>query len=141
RPLEWRVSFATQHPPRLSGNSMRCVWRRPVARTGPAVVAMGRAVHPHPSGMTCRRGAGRCTYAGRVSWGTGLAYQVRSLVELPGVTDAVEEAREACTQLRWHPALRRRIPEAAAESRVRGATATALLEGSEPAGSQGTVDL
>ncbi|HLS45943.1 MAG TPA: hypothetical protein VK045_10955 [Ornithinicoccus sp.] len=76
-----------------------------------------------------------------MSSGTGLADQVRSLVELPGVADAVEEAREACTQLRWHQSLRRRIPEAAAESRVRGATATALLEGSEPAGSQGTVDL
>ena len=76
-----------------------------------------------------------------MSSGTGLADQVQSLVELPGVADAVEEAREACTQLRWHQSLRRRIPEAAAESRVRGATATALLEGSEPAGSQGTVDL
>lgn len=60
---------------------------------------------------------------------------------LPGVAEAVDEAREACTQLRWHQALRRRVPEAAAESRVRGATATALLEGSEPAGSQGTVAL
>lgn len=67
--------------------------------------------------------------------------QVQSLLSMPGVADAVQEAREACTQLRWHQALRRRIPEAAAESRVRGATATALLEGSEPAGSQGTLVL
>ncbi|QDO90497.1 Fic family protein [Ornithinimicrobium ciconiae] len=70
-----------------------------------------------------------------------VADQVRSLLGLPGVGDAVDGAREACTQLRWHQALRRRIPEAAAESRVRGATATALLEGSEPAGSEGTVRL
>lgn len=63
------------------------------------------------------------------------------LSELPGVADAVEEARAACTQLRWHQALRRRIPEAAAESRVRGATASAVLEGAEPAGSEGSVDL
>nr|WP_281497239.1 Fic family protein [Ornithinimicrobium sp. F0845] len=63
------------------------------------------------------------------------------MLGLPGVADAVEEARGACTQLRWHQALRRRIPEAAAESRVRGATASALLEGAEPAGSQGTVAL
>ncbi len=70
-----------------------------------------------------------------------MADQVRTLLELPEVGDAVETAREACTQLRWHQALRRRIPEAAAESRVRGATATALLEGAEPAGSQGTVTL
>ena len=70
-----------------------------------------------------------------------MAEQVLSLLALPGVADAVEEARTACTELRWHQALRRRIPEAAAESRVRGATATALLEGSEPSGSQGTVTL
>lgn len=66
---------------------------------------------------------------------------VRTLGALPGVQDAVDEAREACTALRWHQALRRRIPEAAAESRVRGATASALLEGAEPAGSEGSVDL
>ncbi|YAL83686.1 hypothetical protein ACMYYO_02455 [Dermacoccaceae bacterium W4C1] len=53
------------------------------------------------------------------------------LVGLPGVADAVEQARTACTELRWHPALRRRIPEAAAESRVRGARASALLEGAD----------
>lgn len=76
-----------------------------------------------------------------MSSGTDLADQVRSLLGLPGVADAVDGAREACTQLRWHQALRRRIPEAAAESRVRGAAATALLEGSEPAGSEGTTRL
>lgn len=66
---------------------------------------------------------------------------VRSLAELPGVADAVAGAREACTTLRWHEGLRRRIPEAAAESRIRGATASALLEGAEPAGSQSSLDL
>lgn len=45
------------------------------------------------------------------------------------VAPAVAEAREACTALRWHQALRRRIPEAAAESRVRGAWASGELEG------------
>ena len=34
---------------------------------------------------------------------------VRSLSDLPGVADAVEEARAACTALRWHEGLRRRI--------------------------------
>ena len=46
---------------------------------------------------------------------------VTRLAELPGIPEQVEAAREACTRLRWHQALRRRIPEAAAESRVRGA--------------------
>lgn len=54
---------------------------------------------------------------------------VARLAELPGVPEQVEAAREACTALRWHPALRRRIPEAAAESRVRGAVASGELEG------------
>jgi hypothetical protein len=54
---------------------------------------------------------------------------VTRLAELPGIPDEVEAAREACTRLRWHQALRRRIPEAAAESRVRGAFASAELEG------------
>ncbi len=54
---------------------------------------------------------------------------VAALAELPGVTDAVDRAREACTRLRWHEALRRRTPECAAESRVRGAAASAELDG------------
>ncbi|WP_460468652.1 Fic family protein [Calidifontibacter terrae] len=56
---------------------------------------------------------------------------VRSLARLEGVQEAIDATREACTALRWHPALRRRIPEAAAESRVRGATASAAIEGAE----------
>lgn len=51
------------------------------------------------------------------------------LAGLPEVAAASDRAREVCTQLRWHEALRRRIPEAAAESRVRGAWASAELDG------------
>lgn len=47
----------------------------------------------------------------------------------PAVEEALAEAREACTRLRWHEGLRRRAPEAAAESRVRGARATAEVDG------------
>lgn len=72
---------------------------------------------------------------------TDLSAALRQLLDLPGVGAAVDSAREACTQLRWHEGLRRRIPEAAAESRVRGAAASALLEGAEPAGSEGSVAL
>ncbi len=56
---------------------------------------------------------------------------VRSLARLEAVQEAIDATREACTALRWHPALRRRIPEVAAESRVRGATASAALDGAE----------
>lgn len=51
------------------------------------------------------------------------------IAALPAVVTAVDDSREACTRLRWHQALRRRIPEAAAESRVRGAWASAELDG------------
>lgn len=54
---------------------------------------------------------------------------VNALAGLPGVADRIEAARQACTELRWHTALRRRIPEAAAESRVRGAWASGELDG------------
>lgn len=54
---------------------------------------------------------------------------VARLAELPGLPEQVEAARAACTRLRWHNALRRRTAEAAAESRVRGAVASAELEG------------
>lgn len=54
---------------------------------------------------------------------------VSALAQLPGIPQDVASAREACTELRWHEALRRRIPEAAAESRVRGAQASGELEG------------
>lgn len=45
------------------------------------------------------------------------------------VAPRVAAAREACTGLRWHEGLRRRTPEAAAESRVRGAHASGGLDG------------
>lgn len=60
-----------------------------------------------------------------------IADSLVQLSALPGVTEATDAAREACTQLRWHQALRRRIPSAAAESRVRGARASAALDGAE----------
>lgn len=47
----------------------------------------------------------------------------------PAVEPWVGRVREATTALRWHSALRRRIPEAAAESRVWGAQASAELDG------------
>lgn len=53
------------------------------------------------------------------------------LSALPGVPEATDAARQSCTQLRWHQALRRQIPAAAAESRVRGARASAALDGAE----------
>lgn len=54
---------------------------------------------------------------------------VRALTALPGLAERVDAARDACTRLRWHRALRRRTAECAAESRVRGAWASGELEG------------
>jgi Fic family protein len=53
------------------------------------------------------------------------------LAALPGVAEAVEQAREAGTTLRWHAALRRRMAEARAESSVRAARASAALDGAD----------
>ena len=60
-----------------------------------------------------------------------IADSIISLSVLPGIAEATDTARQACTQLRWHEALRRRIPAAAAESRVRGAQASAALDGAK----------
>lgn len=60
-----------------------------------------------------------------------IADSLITLSRLPGVPEATDAAREACTKLRWHEGLRRRIPAAGAESRVRGARASAALDGVE----------
>lgn len=56
-----------------------------------------------------------------------------ALADREDLAAPIEQARQATTSLRWHPALRRRIPEAAAESRVRGAQASAELDGARMA--------
>ncbi|MEN3535072.1 oxidoreductase [Microbispora sp. ZYX-F-249] len=48
---------------------------------------------------------------------------------LPGVPEAVQEAREAVDRLYRHRILRRRSPEVSAESALRGARASAAIEG------------
>ena len=58
-----------------------------------------------------------------------IADSLVALSALPGVPEATDAARQACTELRWHQGLRRQIPQAAAESRVRGARASAALDG------------
>lgn len=52
-----------------------------------------------------------------------------ALASLPGVVDLVSGSRSAFETLRWHPALRRRVAETAAEGRIRGAQASAALDG------------
>ncbi|RBP63395.1 Fic/DOC family protein [Brevibacterium sanguinis] len=54
---------------------------------------------------------------------------VLALSRIDEVAAAVTRARSACTELRWHNALRKRIPEAAAEATVRAARSSAALEG------------
>lgn len=52
-----------------------------------------------------------------------------ALAARPSVAAAVDRARQACTELRWHPALRRRTAEVRTEACVRAAAASAELEG------------
>jgi hypothetical protein len=51
------------------------------------------------------------------------------LATLPGVADAVDAARAACEDLRWHEAFRRRWREVRAETGLRAAAASAALDG------------
>lgn len=51
------------------------------------------------------------------------------LMHLPGVRDAVERARVACEELRWHEAYRRRWREVRAEAGLRSTRESAALEG------------
>lgn len=60
---------------------------------------------------------------------TATAEALDRLAALRGVPEAVDAAREACTQLRWHNALRRRTEEARAEAGVRAVRASAALAG------------
>ena len=53
----------------------------------------------------------------------------RAATTFTAVAEALQEASEACTRLRWHEGLRRRAPEAAGESRVRGARCSAEMDG------------
>lgn len=56
---------------------------------------------------------------------------LNSITELPGVSDAVTESRAAVDRLMGHRVLRRRGAEVSAESALRGARASAALEGSD----------
>lgn len=51
------------------------------------------------------------------------------LLELAGVADAVERARVACEELRWHEAYRRRSQEVRAEAGLRVTRASSAIEG------------
>lgn len=61
--------------------------------------------------------------------GGDVAAALDRVLALRGVADAVAAAREACTELRWHPALRRRAAEARAEATIRAARCSAALDG------------
>lgn len=60
---------------------------------------------------------------------TAQSRALAALADDPAVSAAIDAARQACDELRWHPVLRRRTAQAAVESRVRGARASAELDG------------
>jgi hypothetical protein len=53
------------------------------------------------------------------------------LVDLPGVAEAVDSARAAVDAVLWDRAIRARVAEVVAASRVRGAWASAAIDGAE----------
>lgn len=60
---------------------------------------------------------------------TSPADPLAGLAGLPGVAAAVDAARTACEELRWHEAFRRRWREVRAEAGLRAAAASAALDG------------
>jgi hypothetical protein len=54
-----------------------------------------------------------------------------NLVSMPGVAEAVDEAREAIDRLRGHRVLRRQAEKVVTESALRGARASAALSGAD----------
>ena len=60
-----------------------------------------------------------------------IAEAIHTLAAIPTVSEAVEEARDACTDLRWHNALRKRMAECRAETMVRAARCSTALEGAK----------
>lgn len=62
---------------------------------------------------------------------TSIADPLAALGALPGVSEAVDEARAAVDRLRTHRALRRRAAEVTAESALRGARASAAIAGAD----------
>jgi Fic family protein len=62
---------------------------------------------------------------------TSTADPLAALTSLPGVPDAVNEARAAVDRLRGHKVLRSRSVEVVAESALRGARASAALAGAD----------
>ncbi len=57
------------------------------------------------------------------------SHPLAPLVDLPGVAQAVDEVRSACTELRWHPGLRRGWQVARAEAGVRCAWGGLVMDG------------
>lgn len=57
------------------------------------------------------------------------AHPLAPLVDLPGVAQAVDEVRAVCTELRWHPGLRRGWQVARAEAGVRCAWGGLAMDG------------
>lgn len=57
------------------------------------------------------------------------SHPLEPLVDLPGVAEAVAEARAACETLRWHRALRRQWPAARTEVGIRCAQAGLEVDG------------
>lgn len=59
----------------------------------------------------------------------GVSDPLTPLLDLPGVREAVDRARTACEDLRWHEAFRRRWREVRAEADLRAACASAAVDG------------
>ncbi|SDN40149.1 Fic/DOC family protein [Actinomyces ruminicola] len=93
---------------------------RPHAYSGP-VVSMGVSIGPPPGE--------RPSSAVRPARPSPVIQALKALCADPRVRRAEDALREASAELRWHEALRRRWREARADAAIRGAIASAAVEG------------
>ena len=94
------------------------------------MVPSSASTSPAPSGDPSPVVSGGSSPAGRPV-ARASADPLAPLVELPGVREAVERAREAVARAHRHPTNRRGWPATAAEAAVRAARASAALDGGD----------
>src|SRR4051812_50163485 len=111
---------ATASVPGACRATTACLHARPVRIASWCGTGGEQAGHPAPQGRPDVTGPSDGGAPDGETWAA-----LERLAGLPGVPAAIDEARQACTELRWHPALRRRADQVRAEAGVGGGPASA----------------
>src|SRR3954470_16966629 len=115
---------ATASVPGACSATTACLHARAVRIASWCGTGGEQAGHPAPQGRPDVTGPSDGGAPDGETWAA-----LERLAGLPGVPAAIDEARQACTELRWHPALRRRADQVRAEAGMRAVRASAALAG------------